>query len=181
MQKLYEIYKMYSDDTSYCPEPKLHFKETSEKILFFQPSIRYFDFVIAGDSIDEVSNTITHPPTCMKSAAATLWADVLLYCSAIKAEHWPQTIETVTAKYGPPPDSAKLFLKTPLCGKKNIDKLDAHPRLVESFYANFVHAVRKGEANTPRHYLLSLGHNKNSRFRLSTNLGIVSATQKQVK
>ena len=55
----------------------------------------------------------------------------------------------------------KLFLNTLLySGKKNIDKLDALPRLVESFCADFVHAVSKGEVITPKHYLLSLGmHN----------------------
>ena len=68
----YEIYKMHSDDTSYRQELKLQLKETSEKISFFQPNNRCFDVVIAGDSIDEVSTTITHPPSCIKSAAATL-------------------------------------------------------------------------------------------------------------
>ena len=55
----------------------------------------------------------------------------------------------------------KLFLNTLLySGKKNIDKLDARPRLVESFCANFVHAASKREVITPKHYLLSLGmHN----------------------
>ena len=55
----------------------------------------------------------------------------------------------------------KLFLNTLLySGKKNIDKLDARTRLVESFCADFVHAASKGEVITPKHYLLSLGmHN----------------------
>ena len=118
--------------------------------------------VIASDSIEEVLTTITHLQTCIKSAAAaTLRADILSYCNAIKDQHWPPTIETVTAEYGPPPDLVNLFLNTLLySGKKNIDKLDALPRLVESFCADFVHAVSKSEVIAPKHYLLSLGmHN----------------------
>ena len=55
----------------------------------------------------------------------------------------------------------KLFLNTLLYnGKKNINKLDVLPCLVESFCAGFVHAVSKGEVIMPKHYLLSLGmHN----------------------
>ena len=70
-------------------------------------------------------------------------------------------IETVSAEYGSPPDLVKLFLNTlTYSGKKNIDKLDALPRLVESFCADFVHAVSKGVVTTPMQYFLSLGiHN----------------------
>ena len=55
----------------------------------------------------------------------------------------------------------KLFLNTFLySGKKNIGKLDALPRLFESFCADFVHAVSKGQVIMPKHFLLSLGmHN----------------------
>ena len=93
--------------------------------------------MIASDSIEEVLTTITHPQTCIKSAAAaTLRADILSYCNAIKDQHWPPTIETVAAEYGSPPDLVKVFLNTLLySGKENIDKLDALPRLVESFCA----------------------------------------------
>ena len=70
-------------------------------------------------------------------------------------------IETVTAEYGSPPDLVKLFLNILIySGKKNIDKLDALPRFVESFCADFVHAVSKGVVITPKQYFLSLGmHN----------------------
>ena len=58
-------------------------------------------------------------------------------------------IETVTAEYGSPPDLVKLFLNTLIySGKKNIDKLDALPRFVESFCADFVHAMSKGVVTT---------------------------------
>ena len=69
-------------------------------------------------------------------------------------------IETVTAEYGSPPDLVKLFLNTLIySGKKNIDKLDALPRFVQSFCAD-VHAVSKGVVTTPKQYFLSLGmHN----------------------
>ena len=162
MKKLHEIYKWRPDDTRYRHKLKLRLKETfSEKIIFFQPNNRCPDVAIASDSIEEVLTTITHPQTCIKSAAAILRADILSYCNAIKDQHWLPTIETVNAEYGSPPDFVKLFLNTLLySGKKNIDKLDALPRLVESFCADFVHAVSKGEVITPKHYLLSLGmHN----------------------
>ena len=116
---------------------------------------------LSRDSIEEVLTTITHLQTCIKSAAAILRADILSYCNAIKDQHWPLAIETVTAEYGSPHDLVKLFLNTLIySGKKNIDKLDALPRLVESFYADFVHAVSKGVVTTPKQYFLSLGiHN----------------------
>ena len=141
---------------------KLRLKETfSEKIMFFQPNNRCPDVVIASDSIEEVLTTITHPQTCIKSAAATVRADILSYCNAIKGQYWPPTIETVTTEYGSPPDLVKLFLNTlPYSGKKNIDKFDAFPRLFELFCASFVNAVSKGEIIAPKDYLLSLGtHN----------------------
>ena len=70
-------------------------------------------------------------------------------------------IETVTAEYGSPPDLVKLFLNILIySGKKNIGKLDALPHFVESFCADFVHAVSKGVVTTPEQYFLSLGmHN----------------------
>ena len=73
MNKLHEISKLHPDDTRYRHMLKLRLKETfSEKIMFFQPNKRYPDVVIARDSIEEVLTTITHPQTCIKSAAATL-------------------------------------------------------------------------------------------------------------
>ena len=154
MKKIHEIYKLHPDDTGCCH--KLY-AATSRNTSFFQPNNRYFDVVTASDSIEEVLTKITHPQTCITSVAATLRADKLLYCSAIKDQYWPPTVETVTAKYGSSNDSVKLFLNTLLySGKKNVDKLEALPRLVESLWANFVHAVSKGEIITSKHYLLSL-------------------------
>ena len=187
MKKLHEIYKLHRDDTRYRHNLKLRLKETfSEKIMFLQPNNRCREVVIASDSIEEVLTTITHPKTCIKSAAATIRADILSYCNAIKDQHWPPTIETVTAECGSPPDLVKLFLNILLySGKENIDKLDALPRLLESFCADFVHAVSKAGIITPKHCLLSFGmHNMTGqiyRFRLSANSDIVSATQKNVK
>ena len=143
MKKLHEIYKLHPDDTRYGHKFKLRLKETfSEKIMFLQRNIRCPDVVIASDSIEEVLTAITHPQTCIKSTAATLRADILSYCNAIKDQHSPPPIGSVTAEYVSPPDLVKLFLNTLLYnGKKNIDKLDGLPRLVESFCADFVHAV----------------------------------------
>ena len=162
MKKLHEIYELHPDYTRYRHKFKLRLKETfSEKIMFFQPNNRCPDVVIASDSVEEVLTTIVHPQTSIKSVAATLRADILSCYSAIKDQHWPPTIETVTTEYGSPPDLVKLFLNTLLYnGKKNIDKLDALIRLIESFYAELVQAVSKGDVITPKHYLLSLGmHN----------------------
>ena len=129
-----------------CWFAKLRLKETfSEKIKFFQPNSRCPDVVIASDSIEEVLTIITHLQTCIKPAAAILRADILLYCNAIKDQHWPPSIETITVEYGSPPGYVKLFLNTLLYScKKNIGKLDALPRLFESFCADFVHTVSKG-------------------------------------
>ena len=185
MKKLHEIYKLHRDDTRYRHNLKLRLKETfSEKIMFLQPNNRFREVVIASDSIEEVLTTITHPKSYIKSAAATIRADIFLYCNAIEDQHWPPTI--VTVECGSPPDLVKLFPNILLySGKENIDKLDALPRLVESFCADFVHAVSKAEVITPKHCLLSFGmHNMTGqiyRFRLSTNSDIVSATQKHVK
>ena len=105
---------------------KLQLKETfSEKISFFQSNNQWPDNVIVGDSIEEVLTTIAHPQTCIKSAAATLRAGILSHSSAIKDQHWPPTVEIVTAEHRSPPDTVKIFLNTLLySGKKNIDKLD---------------------------------------------------------
>ena len=143
---------MRLDDTRYRHKLKLRLNETfPEKIMFLQPNNRCPYVVIACDSIEEVLTTITHPQTCIKSAAATLRADILSYCNAIKDQHWPPAIETVTAEYGSPPDLLKLFRNTLIySGKKNIGELDALPCLVESFYADFVHAMSKGVVTTPK-------------------------------
>ena len=77
----------------------------------------------------------------IKSAAAAIPAELLLYYSAMKDQHWSQTIETVTAEHGSLPDAAKLFLNALLCSQKNIDKSDALSHLVELFCADFVHSA----------------------------------------
>ena len=87
MKKLHEIYKLHSDDTNYRHKLKLQLKEISDKISFFQSNNRRLDVVIASDSIEEVLTTIVHPPTCSKSATATVPADILSYCNAIKDQH----------------------------------------------------------------------------------------------
>ena len=147
MEKLHEIYKLHQDDSRYCHKLTLGLKETfSKKISFFQSNNRCPNVVIASDSFEEVLTTIAHPETCIKSAAATFRADILSYCSAIKDQHWPPTLETVTAEYRSPPDSVKLSVNTLLySGKKNIDKLDTLPRLVDSICADSVYPVSKGE------------------------------------
>ena len=68
--------------------------------------------MIVGDSIEEVLTTIAHPQTCIKSAATTLLAGILSHCSAIKDQHWPPTVEIVTAEHRSPPDTVKIFLNT---------------------------------------------------------------------
>ena len=68
--------------------------------------------MIVGDSIEEVLTTIAHPQTCIKSAAATLRAGILSHSSAIKDQHWPPTVEIVTAEHRSPPDTVKIFLNT---------------------------------------------------------------------
>ena len=88
MKKLREIYKLRSADTRYRHKLQLRLKETfSEKIMFFQPNNRCPDVVIASDSIEEVLTTVTRPKICIRSAAATLRADILSYCNAIKDQH----------------------------------------------------------------------------------------------
>ena len=143
----------HPDDTRYRHKLRLRIKETfSEKIMFFQPYYHCPNVVIASNSIEEVLATIVHLQSCIKSAAATFQVDILLYCNAVKDQHWPPTIETVTAKYVLLPYLVKLFLNTLLySGKKNIDKLDILPCLAEPFCADFGHAMSKGEVITPKH------------------------------
>ena len=122
-------------------------KHFLKKLCFCSQTTGVPTLWLQSDSIEEVLTTITHPQTS--------------YCNAIKDQHRPLAIETVTAEYGSPHDLVKLFLNTLIySGKKNIDKLDALPRLVESFCADFVHAVSKGVVTSPKQYFLSLGmHN----------------------
>ena len=44
------------------------------------------------------------------SAAATHRVDILSYSNAVKDKYWPPAVGTVTAQYGSPTDSMKLFL-----------------------------------------------------------------------
>ena len=74
------------------------------------------------------------------------------------------TIESVTEEYSNPPASAELPLSWLLQGnevsKRKNGNTENLSRLVDSFTADFVHAVSKGKVITPKHYLVGLGiHN----------------------
>ena len=104
---------------------------------------------------------MTDTDLCLKNVASRLRNDLVIYCNKIGKNNWPPTIESVTEEYGKPPASVELFLSCLLLDNEvskhkngNTEKL---LQLVDSFTADFVHAVSKGKVITPKHYLSRLG------------------------
>ena len=126
-----------------------------------QPNKKCAEEAINSDSIEQILNTKSDPNSGIQNVATTIRADILAFCSQFKDQHWPPTVETVTSEYGEPPASVKLFLKNLLCsGKHKAESMESISRFIESFCADLIHVVSKGNIMIPKHYLLGLGiHN----------------------
>ena len=84
--------------------------------------------------------------------------DIASYCNSVLEHKWPRTFETVTAEYGNPPETVKLFLKNLLTTEKT--NREKACRIVSSVTTDFVHNMSHSKAITPKHYLFALGlHN----------------------
>ena len=87
---------------------------------------------------------------------------MLIYWDKIGKNNCSPTIESVTEEYGKPPASVELFLSCLLKDNEVSIARMGTLRLgtVDSFTADFVHAISKGKVITPKHYLVGLGiHN----------------------
>ena len=93
--------------------------------------------------------------------ADILKKDILQYCSEQKKSSWPPTFEQLSSSEGQLPNSVYLFLTELLKSEKHGVSRSAHiARLVESFAADLLHGVSRGEVMTTKHFLLGLGiHN----------------------
>ena len=63
------------------------------------------------------------------------------------------TFESVTAEFGDPPDSVKLFLKNLLTTEKSRTKQEKARRITDSITSDFTHNISNGKIITPKHYL----------------------------
>ena len=104
---------------------------------------------------------MTDTDRCLENRARRLRNDLLIYCDKIGKNNWPPTIESVTVEYGKPPALVELFLSCLLqdneVSKRKNGNTGNLSRLVDSFTADFVHAVSKGKVITPKHYFVGLG------------------------
>ena len=94
------------------------------------------------------------------TAANIIKKDILRYCSdkTKTKPAWPPTTEQFSTSEKNVPESVYLFLKELLKSEKHsVSRSENIARVVESYAADLVHGVSRGEVMTSKHFLLGLG------------------------
>ncbi|KAG1711251.1 hypothetical protein GQR58_002553 [Nymphon striatum] len=159
MKILQTVYGDNSDDKRYRHKLKQRIvNEFPDLLQFVQPSSTSPELVFSTN-IDRKLPRL-EPQSNVVSVAKQLRQDIISYCGSVAEHKWPPTFESVTAEYGNPPESIKLFLKHLLTTEKSRANREKACRLVDSVTSDFVHNISRGKVITPKHYLFALGlHN----------------------
>lgn len=132
-------------------------KEFPNRLQFVQPSSNISE-VVFSTSLDTILPGFNENSNII-SLAKQLRQDIISYCDSVPSHKWPPTFESLTAEYGNPPESIKLFLKHLLTAEKNPNQKRTC-RLIDSITSDLIHNIGHGKVITPKHYLVALGlHN----------------------
>ena len=114
--------------------------------------------VISSEAV-EATLEMSDKKSCIQRVASFLREDIQEYCKSLPPLSWPPTIEELCTENRFPPASITLFL-TNLLKSSDECQTEKVSRLVESYFADFIHGVSKGACITKKHFLLALGlHN----------------------
>ena len=154
MKTLHEIYNLHPGDSRYRHKLKLRLHEKyGEEITFFQTNRQCVEVVLRTTNLAKVLKAMTDTDRCLKNVACRIRNDLLIYCEKIGKNNWPPTIESAIGEYGKLLASVELFLSCLLqdneVSKRKNGNTENLSRLVDSFTADFVHAVSKGKLITP--------------------------------
>ena len=97
----------------------------------------------------------------VEQAATIIRDDILDYCKIVPGIGWPPDITVLQSKELEVPQSVQVFL-TQLLKSPDHDgrKNERIKRLVDSYGADFIHGVSRGQVVTAKHFLVGLGlHN----------------------
>ena len=149
MKVLQTVYSDSSSDKRYCHKLKQRIsKELPDLLQFVQPSKIYPEVVSSKSMFDNTTLPEFDPQSNIASVGKQLRQDIISYCNSVSEHKWPPTFETVTAEYGSPPESVKLFLKNLLTTEKtNREKACC---IVDSMKSDFVNNTTHGKVINPK-------------------------------
>ena len=126
-----------------------------KNLLFVATNESTTEVVINSDTISEHVSPKDENDSRIISVARYLRNVIQQYCASLPALNWPPLIEDLLANERQPPACATLFLKNLL--KHPDHSMSSNiTRLVESYSADLIHGVSKGQILTAKHYLLAL-------------------------
>ena len=134
MRILHNLFGVACDDTRYRHKLKTRLqKEFPNQLTFVQPSSRCAEVIFSNTVLGETMAPQFDSNTNIKVVATQLRDDILSYANSIPKQVWPPTVESLTAEYGYPPPSVKLFLTTLLTTGKHLNqetfcRLEAKPK-----------------------------------------------------
>ena len=131
-----------------------------DDIIFLSLRPNKPEIVISSSSHNSYAS-VPDKISCIEKAAQYLRDDIVEYCNSLPDLQWPPTIEELTSEKRLPPASVTLFLTTLLKSTKHSTVRSKNiTRLIDSYSADMIHGVTRGEVLTAKHFLIALGlHN----------------------
>ena len=115
------------------------------------------NIVISASAIDAHKNEIRRESSILE-VADYLRNEIMIYSKNIPKLSWPPTRDELTADERAPPEALITFLTHLLRSDKHtVTRSENIRRLIDSYAADLIHGVTRGETITAKHFLLALG------------------------
>ena len=158
MTVLHELFGLQPNDSRYRNKLKNRFQSTfPDQLYFLTAKANTADIVISASAVDAHEDDIKRDSNIVK-VADFLRDDILEYSKNIPKLSWPPSLDELTADIRSPPESLTLFLNHLLRSEKHkLTRSENIFRLIDSYSADLIHGVTKGDVITAKHFLLALG------------------------
>ncbi|CAB4017036.1 Hypothetical predicted protein [Paramuricea clavata] len=156
MTVLHDLYGLHTQDTRYRSKLKNRIvTKFPDQLLFLTIDAKTLQDVISREGTNK-NTLLKEREEVIKQAAEYLREDIREYARDSPELQWPPYIEELAAETRPVPSSVRSFLIRLLTDDRYSPSLNAQ-RLVQSYAADLVHGVTRGNVMTAKHFLIGLG------------------------
>ena len=158
MTEFHELYGLEIGDCRYHDTLKKWLQENFPgQLLFLAPKPTKTEVVINSSTINAQSVTVDRQIN-INNVAEQLRDDILSHIKNWPTTAWPPTIKDLKNADRNPPHSLVKFLTTLLSSKKHsVTRSESLSCLIESYAADIIHSVTRGNAITAKHFLPARG------------------------
>ena len=158
MNILHELYGLQPNDSRYRHVLKKRLQEKfPDQLCFLTAKSNTAEVVINASAVNAHKDDMKTDSNILK-VAEHLRNDISKYSKKLPELRWPPTVNDLTSEERNPPESLINFLTHLLRSEKHsTSRSENLCRLVDSYAADLIHGVTRGDVVTSKHFLLALG------------------------